>query len=302
MKRKSLIQQVCDVLQSKLMLEGIDKHSHKRSINKELIVSSTTYQTYRRECIYFIKWVKRTYPNNAINTLEKYRPYAADYILTARKANGDEYSAWTLKARRAALAKLYGTTCKDICDTPIRQRCNIKRSRYASSMDTSYNKENHPDVELLGRAAGLRRADFSRVHPKDFHFDEQGNLFVFIDKGKGGKSRDAMVDPDYKDNVLNLIKDTHPDQRVIPLGSIPAKMDQHANRRAYVLAMLARFSRPINDIPKAERYICRKDAKGTILDRKAMERVSLYLGHGSIDRKTGDYIPRVNVIASNYIL
>lgn len=302
MKRKSLIQQVNETLQSKLMLEGIDKHSNKRNINKNMIVSSTTYQNYRRECIYFITWIKKTYPNRAINTLEKCRPYAAEYILNSRKPNGKEYSAWTLKARRAALAKLYGVTCRDICDTPTRRRCDIKRSRGKSSMDASYNKDNHPAIELLGRAAGLRRADFSRVHPKDFHFDEEGNLFVFIDKGKGGKSRETMVDPDYKDEVLNLIKDMHPDQRVIPLGTIPAKMDQHANRRAYALAMLSRFSRPIDDIPKAERYICRKDAKGTILDRKAMERVSLYLGHGSIDRKTGDYIPRVNVIASNYIL
>ena len=302
MKRKSLSKQIRNALVAKTNFEGIDKHANKRSINNNQIVSSSTYQNYLDECFAFAKWVKATYPNNAVNTLEKLRPYASDYLFNAKKKDGTDYSPWTLKKRRAAIAKLYGVECRAICKLPIRCRKDIKRSRGISTMDASYNPDNHYEVELLGRAAGLRRADFSRVYPKDFYFNESGILFLHIDKGKGGKPREIMIDPDYAKDVLALIKDMPLNQRIIPLGCVPKKMDEHANRRAYAQAMYFRFARPISDIPKSERYYCRQDAKGLVLDRKAMAQVSLYLGHGSIDRKTGDYIPRVNVIASSYIL
>ena len=123
-----------------------------------------------------------------------------------------------------------------------------------------------------------------------------------IDKEKIVKLSGGKRFEDYAKDVLVLIKDMPLNQRIIPLGCIPNKMDEHANRRAYTQAMYFRFARPISDIPKSERYYCRQDAKGLVLDRKAMAQVSLYLGHGSIDRKTGDYIPRVNVIASSYII
>lgn len=302
MKRKSLLNQIREALIGKNNFEGIDKHANKRSINSKQIVSNSTYKNYLDECIAFAKWVKKTYPNHAVNTLSKLRPYADDYLHNAKKKDGNDYSVWTLKKRRAAIAMLYGEKCRSICDLPLRCRKDIKRSRGISTMNASYNPDNHYEVELLGRAAGLRRADFSRVYPKDFYFNESGILFLHIDKGKGGKPREIMIDPDYAKDVLALIKDMPLNQRIIPLGCVPKKMDEHANRRAYAQAMYYRFARPISDIPKNERYYYRQDAKGLVLDRKAMAQVSLYLGHGSIDRKTGDYIPRVNIIASNYII
>lgn len=294
MGKATLKHQIDKALDS-LMVPGL----HKGEDNSK-IRSYSTLENYRKECQAFASWVRERHPGERINTLEKLRPYAEEY-LTRSKPTGEPYSAWTICKERAAIAKLYGEDCRSILkDAPERTRDDIKRSR---GKDWAEIKpiDKQPDYEALGRAAGLRKADFSRVKKEDIEQDSKGRVIVHIDKGKGGKPRYIVCLPEYADRVLALRDRTSDGERIIPAGMVPNRFDEHACRRYYANEMYRRLARPIEDIPRSERYYCRDDRKGIVLDRRAMARVSMFLGHGSRDPKTGKWRDRVSVIAISYL-
>lgn len=302
MKNKSLVRQVDEVLNSKIDFGGIDKHNNKKQIYESKIVSRDTLRTYKHECCNFVKWVKSKHPEERFRTLDDCRPYASDY-LHRTKPNGEQYSAWTVHTRLSAIAKLYGVPLRDICaDAPKRHRADITRSRLEdTTTDKAYSLSRNLDAEMLGRAAGLRKSEFSRVTTECVHYNQNGDLVVIVDKGKGGKAREIVVDPAYREQVIALRDRTPPGERLIPKGEVPAKLDEHALRRAYAKSMLQHYSRPLDTLSKSEKYYCRKDKSGVVLDRQAMALVSRSLGHGSYDRRTGEYRDRIDVIAGYYI-
>lgn len=302
MRRGSLTRQISTTLSSMANFDGVDKYANKREVLENMIVSRTTLENYTKECCAFAQWVRAKHPDDRINTLEKLRPYAEEY-LHRDKPGGGQYSAWTLCKQRAAIAKLYKESCRSICsDLPKRRRADIKRSRGTSSRSRSYNPKNHPEVETLGRGAGLRKSEFSRIRGRDVYEGSDGYLYVHVDKGKGGKEREARVDPAFAQAVQELASKRAPDERIIPQGSIPQKMDEHLNRRAYAQAMYKMVARPLNSLSKSEKYFCRGDAKGQVFDRQAMAMVSRWLGHGSFNRHTQQWEDRVNVIAGHYLV
>ena len=277
-----------------LMVPGL----HKGEDNSK-IRSYSTLENYRKECQAFASWVKEHHPGEGINTLDKLRPYAEEY-LTRTKANGEKYSAWTICKERAAIAKLYGEDCRSILkDAPERSRDDIKRSRGKDWMEVK-PLDKQPDYEALGRAAGLRKADFSRIRKEDIE-EYKGRVLVHIDKGKGGKPRTVLVLPAYTERVLAIRDKAKDGERVIPAGMVPNRFDEHVCRRFYANEMYRLLARPIESIPKGERYYCRDDRKGIVLDRVAMAKVSRCLGHGSFSPKTGEWRDRLNVIAISYL-
>lgn len=272
---------------------------HKGEDNSK-IRSFSTLENYRKECQEFAAWARGHHPGETINTLEKLRSYAEEY-LTRSKPNGEPYSAWTICKERAAIAKLYGVSCGDILkDAPERSRDDIKRSR---GKDWAEVKpiDKQPDYEALGRGAGLRKADFSRVRKEDIEQDSKGRVLVHVDKGKGGKARYIVVLPEYADRVLSIRDKANDGERVIPAGMVPNRFDEHSCRRYYANEMYRLLARPIESIQKGERYYCRGDRAGVVLDKHAMKMVSRYLGHGSRNPKTGEWRDRLSVIAVSYL-
>ena len=66
--------------------------------------------------------------------------------------------------------------------------------------------------------------------------------------------------------------------------------DNHHYRAVYAQNLYKKYTRPINMIPKNERYIMRRDRKGEISDKKAMKIVAESMGHN-----------RISVIAQSYL-
>ena len=296
MGKPSLKQQIEQKLREKLSL-GTKKRDSK---GKDIIRSRVTLLNYLRECLQFARYIRAKYPDRGINTLEKLWAYVEEY-LTRKKPNGKEYSAWTICLRRAAIAKLYGVSCQDVMkNAPKRLRKNIKRSRWMDAAPVP-PVEDQPPYEALGRGAGLRRADFSRVRKEDITKNEE-HVLVFIDKGKGGKERRIVVVlPEYADRVLLLAEETEPGERVIPKGTVPLSFPSHACRRYYANTMYHLLARPIAQLERKDKYFCRGDRKGIVLDRYAMKLTSRYLGHGSYNPKTGKWRDRISVISVSYL-
>lgn len=78
------------------------------------------------------------------------------------------------------------------------------------------------------------------------------------------------------------------DSRVWP--HVPSSADIHSYRADYCKRVYLQHARSVDQIPSADKYYCRGDRKGLILDKSAMLEASRALGHNRID-----------VIASHYL-
>ncbi len=71
---------------------------------------------------------------------------------------------------------------------------------------------------------------------------------------------------------------------------ISSAADIHSYRGDYATAIYLANARPLDQIPKCDRYYCRKDKKGIWYDKEAIKITSKALGHN-----------RINVIAEQYL-
>jgi len=73
-------------------------------------------------------------------------------------------------------------------------------------------------------------------------------------------------------------------------GKVPTRADIHSYRADYCKTIRNLHARPIDEIPKKERYYCRGDRKGVVYDRRAMAVASRALGHNRIGVIAGHYL------------
>jgi len=136
------------------------------------------------------------------------------------------------------------------------------------------------------KATGLRRHEITDLKPENLGFDEATGKYILVNiKGKGGRIRECPI---LSKRVVERMKNTPDGQKV--WDKIPSRTDIHSYRADYCKSIYSYHARPIEEIPKEERYYCRRDLKGLIYDKRAMKIASLALGHN-----------RISVIAAHYL-
>jgi hypothetical protein len=282
-KNKRLVHQAQEVLKQKLKI-GEPKHLAKQEgVANDGIYSWSTYQNYLNKSCAFVKWAKKHY---GCKTLDDARSYVDTYL---KHHINQGYSPYTQKLIACALAKLYGCSTKDFIPTQTRHRANITRSRNSKAkFCESRNKE---FVDFC-KSTGLRRHEIKHLKPENLRFDEATQRYVLINiKGKGGRLRDCPI-VSHKEGVVEAvverIKNTPMGQNV--WGKIPSRADIHSYRAEYCKIIYDMHARPIDQIPKSERYCCRDDLKGIVYDKRAMKIVSKALGHNRISVIAGHYL------------
>lgn len=294
-KRGSLVHQVEKRLSDAFSF-GESKHKIKRAggmeAAKEGIFAFNTAKTYIRECCEFVKWVKARHPQ--MKTLEDCKPYIREYLSSARKQNGEEFSAYSLSTKAAAIAKLYGIKK---CKTPTRTRAEIRRSR--NYIPGEFEK-NNPEIVKFCESTGLRRHELETLRGNQL-VKAFGNYYIRIigNQAKGGKPRAAAVIGEIG-LVVRLMERAGNDK---VFGRISKSFDIHAHRAKYASELYKQLARPL-EVCKSEPYFdesrgawrknsvyyCRKDQSGKWLDCAAMHKVSKSLGHN-----------RISVIAEHYL-
>lgn len=283
MKNKNLIYQVNERLKGMAAFsQPQGKYEDKKNGNDAgKIYSINTLRSYIKQDCAFVKWVKSEYPE--IRTLEQARPYAGDYIKYCSD-RGD--SVYSLKLYRAALAKLYETNCREIADLPRRERSNIARSRGEKASDVHFNPDRHPDFVNFCKATGLRRSEITALKGSSLVYRDGSPYLSVI--GKGKRHRYIPILPADRQLVESYCKKAG-DGKVWP--DVPTHADIHSYRADYARKIYLSVVRPPELLlTKEDRYVCRKDRSGLILDRQAMKIASEALGHN-----------RINIIAQNYI-
>ena len=283
-KNRNLIKQVNDRLKGMAVFDQKNGKYEDKLNNvdqTEKIYSISTLRSYIKQSCEFTKWIRQEHPD--VKTLDQAREYAGDYIKYCQQ-RGD--SVYSLKLYRAALAKMYGVPCREIAELPNRQRADIERSRGAKISDYHFNPERHPDFVSFCRATGLRRAEITALKGSALIYRGADPYLSVI--GKGDRHRYIPILPTDRELVERYCRQAG-DGKVWP--HVPSHADIHGYRADYARKIYNSVARPPEQLlAKDDRYVCRKDRGGIVLDRKAMAYASEALGHN-----------RINVIAQNYI-
>lgn len=287
--KKSLILQIKENLDSKLAI-GQSKHAAKRAGTfKEHIYSWGTYKTYLQQCCTFAKWCKaqaRVLGNKQPRTLQDCREYIKSYMEHVQ----DNYSTYTAKLILSALCKLYNEYPAQglpfgLKTLEKRNRANITRSRQERAGDRHVSQSNNADIITFCKCSGLRRSELAQIRGADLN----GNTLTVYRATKGGRARLVELCGDAEELATVRKLAAAAEQNKI-FSHVHSNLDVHALRAEYAKRIYTQYARPADQIPRADRYYCRGNMAGLILDRRAMRIASNNLGHSRIDVIAGHYL------------
>lgn len=221
---------------------GESRHDEKQSIREDgtykfgymskYIYSIKTSKTYEEIGRRYADWLvneKGVSKWSSLSDIDE--SYAKEYL---DKRIEDNVSAYTFKAERSALGKLYGHTI-EYDNAPIRERDNIIRSRGDAERDRHFSEEKNQTAVDLTRACGFRRSDLSRVRSSDFE-ERDGHLVVRVEGSKGGRDRISPVRPELENRVREILHEHKAagrteNERLV--DKVHNAMDVHSYRRDY---------------------------------------------------------------------
>lgn len=252
---------------------GESRHQAKiDGMAKNYIYSLSTFKTYNQQARQFFETVQREHPE--VHTLNGAKKYIQEYV---NRFN----SAWTQATIKSALTKIYGQLDVTV---KTRMREDIVRSRFERERDKRFSDEKNKDLIAFLKATGLRRREAESITGDSLKYIS-GKPFLCV-IGKGGKYREIPISEQF---VENKLRSTPKEEKVF--GEISSAIDIHSYRAEYATNLYNSLKR--KNIPKEDRYICRKDKAGLILDKVAMLEVSRRLGHGN---------NRIDVFANSYLI
>ena len=244
--------------------------------------SYNTFRTYLNVGVKFTQFCKE---QHGCKTVDDCRQYVNEYL----EHRCSYCSPYTTKLDAAALAKLYGESSTNFAPTPSRCRSAVTRSRGEKEMDRHFSESRNAELVAFLSSTGLRRSEAACVRGSDLRACAESpcglGVFVRSSGAKGGRERIAPLYCSQSD--AQKIAD-----RCQAVGTqklfdhIHTKLDVHGLRAGYAERVYRHNARPLDTLFPSEKYYCRNDMKGTVLDRQAMLITSKALGHNRIQVAT----------------
>lgn len=265
------------------------KKNKRRKQEKEYIFSAATYKKYKNIVYNYFVWLHEN------GFIIKQMQDAVDYIqpfLDFLAAAGN--SPCYIKTVGCAILKLYPGRYLGNYKTPPRSRKMITKSRAHDLKYCLKIKRKYPVLFAFGLCIGLRKKkELAKIKGTDLV--EKGDAYFVHVRGKNGQYRNAPIigEPEMVAFIVQIFHDAGERKIFGPDGAkgrIPSDFDEHCFRAIYASKLYAGNARPIKKLEKEEKYYCRGDYKGIVLDRRAMKIASEALGHH-----------RVSIIAQNYL-
>ena len=275
--KKSLIRQVQERLDSMLSIGQSKYEDKKLDLTKRKIYSWSTYKSYLQQCCQFVRYCK---DKHHCKNLADCRQYVGEWM-ESRK----DLSAYTLKLSASALCKLYGESLEELGITTKRAaRSEITRSRGTAKRDAHFSEQKNADFVEFCRSTGLRRSEITKL--RGDQLIERDGEYCIETTGKGGRFRVITICGDVE-LVIGKMKEAGTGK---VWKKVPQNADIHSYRADYASRIYLKYARPIEELPRKERYICRKDKRGITYDRAAMLEASRALGHN-----------RISVVGAHYL-
>jgi len=260
---------------------------HQAKINgtaNQFIYSYNTYETYRKWVNNMIKWCRSE--GYKLKTLEDVDRYSVDYLQHLIENN---YSPYTIKLARSSLSKLLGVEYSHFnIEIPNRKRSEITRSRNRELALKNFSEAKNREQVIFCKTTGCRAFEARAAIGDDLRLI-QGEYYLFIPRGKGGKSRLAKLygSKDEIEIVVELCQKAGK-EKVLP--DFKSAANTHGYRADYAQRVYLANCRDINTLNRHEIMFGRNDMRGRKLDKKALLITSKMLGHN-----------RISVVANNYL-
>jgi len=277
-KPRSLVKQATDRLRG-MFQAGRSKHQDKKHNNgkarKDIIYSYSTLKSYLAIACAFLRWARATY---GIRFLDEGLPYVGEY-LTQRIEQG--LSPYTIASNRSALAKLYQVPAQSLlAKLPPCTRAAVKRYDTVTQEQLTEFATCYPDIYAVACGTGARVHELWLTRVEHYTFWESRG-WVHI-KGKGGRHRRVEILPEYVDQIHEIVNRAKAEGREKLFTSIPQCAPIHYLRHCYAQALYRQYARDIGQLAKTDKYVCRADMAGIVLDKMAMHRVTKSLGHNRL--------------------
>jgi len=287
--RKSIIKQALDRLEDKMAIHESRGKAKEQARNAGEYVwgystgkihSFKTRSTYQEHILKFVSWARSAY---SVKSLEQLDARADELATEWLKRQVDGKSPYTLQVERAALRLFFGNrTLASTVSIPRRARSSITRSRGEKAHDRHFQPANWQPLVKFLEATGLRRQEVRDLRCEEVSQGEDGQVYVYVRSGKGGRDRRVGVLPGREAHVLAVVAGRHPGESVF--GRIPKHLDVHNYRRLFAQALYLHHT-PGRSLPPAAGRL-----KPSDYDRIAAKRVTEALGHNRIDVVLRHYI------------
>ncbi len=135
------------------------------------------------------------------------------------------------------------------------------------------------------KATGLHKKELKCLKGAQLVFKNRIYYIAVTNGAKGGRYRESPIISNI-DAIVKRMKEAGNGK----VWSYVPDMDVHYYRSDYCTEIYITLARPIEKIPKNERYYYRSDLKGVCYDKRAMLITSRCLGHN-----------RISIIAEHYL-
>lgn len=290
------------------------------------IYSYNTYHTYWQQCKQYVKDVRQNHPE--CRNLDDARPFVEEHLQKRMDKGQSAWTVWTAAQALCKLFGIHTGDLN--IKLPERKRADIKRSRNDVERDNHFSEYNNRDLIHFSEGTGLRKSEMAELRGSDLVTQEQIQseinskqnepgfarsrhgkalmnaakfkdhpYFIHVRNGKGGRERYVPISAAHQDEIVSRMQATQPGDKV--WDKIHDNADIHSYRAQYAANLYKSYARDIKDIPfdsytkaghkkQSDVYACRKDLAGLKLDRKAMDMVSLALGHSRDDVVAQSYM------------
>lgn len=286
MGKPSIVKQVEWELKKQIRF-GESKHEAKQRAREQALKEGKTWNPARVEGIYsiqtlkdylkkgvnFAKWARDTH---GAKTLEQAKAYVPEFL--------EQYdNPWTRRCYASALSKLYHCSSTDWdVQFEVRSKDKITKSRKKAVRDRNFSKERNKDLVDFCKGTGLRRKELLELRPDDI-YEKDGQVFVFVREGKGGRKRNVHVLKGYEKVVLSAKRRALKEGRDKVFPKVHTDADIHALRREYAQARY----REVSNFRTRNLY---RTKDGHVYDRDALGIVSQDLGHSRLDVVVKHYL------------
>lgn len=253
---------------NKRAAKGLEHEDPKKiDAAKNLIFSQSTYDSYKRWCKNYCKFIKENYGISRMS-IEDSKQYLDAYIGYMTEKG---YSPYSIHLAASAVCKATGEYLRD---HPCPKR-NTKIMRSSNEREVAHDKYNaNNPVYKANLILGLRRGALGRLCAKDIVLvtDDKGEPIraeVRV-KSKGGKLNIQTFYPEYEDEfafVLSLREGKQPEERIFDKTKF-GDIDLHDARKRRAQDVYERVVSEIENNPERKQWYIEETKRMYYRDKK----------------------------------
>ena len=211
---------------------ALNKRAFQNTKNSK---NNNTETTYKRSINQFVEWAKKrgykTADEVTKETIQEYEEFL--------EGHPKSYQPSTIHTFLTPICVATGVSMDEI-RKPKRTAGKIVRSRNKGTDDKCKNSQGlreecdpkYARVVALEKAAGIRRAELAKLCGEDLDFRD-GDCFIVVRRGKGGKRQEQYILPQDVDIVRAIFQGVGAEEKVFSKEEMNNKIDFHGMRAAH---------------------------------------------------------------------